>query len=150
MIVLDQSSLPLSQGQSLSERAELALRISAMLGTFWGPDDTADEIRAIELETWLDTLGDMTCDQFRDAWITYQRTGPRTAKGRLYKPDAGAIWRLVNTTPANTRNDAAAMWAAAIKSGAYVSEMAMTARMIDEMLGRKLVTNEDLRARGIR
>lgn len=140
-----------SAQQSQSERAELALRITAMLGTFWGADDTADEIRAIELETWLDTLGEMTCDEFRAAWIEYQRSGPRTAKGRLYKPDAGAIWRLVSAPSAGAAPiDPAAMWARAIKSGGYVSEMAMTESMIQKMLTRGLVTREELRARGIR
>lgn len=139
-----------SQSQS-SERAELALRISAMLGTFWGSDDTADEIRAIELESWLDTLGAMTCDQFRDAWITYQRTGPRTAKGRLYKPDAGAIWKLVNEAPEGpVKSDRAEFWATQIIKGGFVSQMAMTESMIQEMLARRLVTPEQLRARGIR
>lgn len=122
-----------------------------MLGTFWGSDDTADEIRAIELETWLDTLGAMTCDQFRAAWIAYQRTGPRTAKGRLYKPDAGAIWKLAHEKAVQPISaDAPAFWADQIKQGRFVSQMAMTESMIQQMLARDLVTREQLRERGIR
>lgn len=66
-----------------------------MLGQFWQSEDTADEVRVIEMETWLDTIGHCSCDDFRSAWIAYQRSGPRTKAGRLYKPDAGAIYRLI-------------------------------------------------------
>lgn len=67
-----------------------------MLGQFWQSEDTADEVRVIEMETWLDTLGGVSPDEFRHAVVDYNRTGPRTGSGRLVKPDPGAIWRLIS------------------------------------------------------
>lgn len=66
-----------------------------MLGQFWQAEDTADEVRVIEMETWLDTIGHCSIDDFRSAWVAYQRSGPRTKQGKLYKPDAGAIYKLI-------------------------------------------------------
>ena len=33
--------------------------------------------------------------KIRKAWATYQRTGPRTQSGKLYKPDAGALYQII-------------------------------------------------------
>ena len=80
----------------MNDRMELAVRIQAMLLQFWVAEDTEDAIRVIELETWLDTLGGISPDEFRHAVVDYNRTGPRTGSGRLVKPDPGAIWRLIS------------------------------------------------------
>lgn len=80
---------------SEAEEAELALRINAALMQFWTADDTADELRAIEIETWLDALEGCTVDEWKAAWRDYQRTGPRSQRGTLLRPDAGAIWKRI-------------------------------------------------------
>ncbi len=54
-------------------------------------------MRALELEGWVDVLEGCTATEIRAAWASYQRSGPRTATGRLAKPDAGALWQLVMT-----------------------------------------------------
>ncbi len=43
----------------------------------------------------MDVLECCSHTEIRKAWSKYQRTGPRTATGKLYKPDAGAIWQIV-------------------------------------------------------
>lgn len=88
---------------SRADEAELALRINAALMQFWTADDTADELRAIEIETWLDALDGCTVEEWKAAWRDYQRTGPRSQRGVLLRPDAGAIWRLI----VKARSDAA-------------------------------------------
>ena len=46
-------------------------------------------------------LGEMfAASEIQKAWMDYQLNGPRTKSGRLYKPDAGALHRLiVNARP---------------------------------------------------
>jgi len=83
-----------SSQQSKARRIELAVRIEAILGHFWR-DDTPDAVRVIELEGWLDVLGTCTVKELRTAWARYQRDGPRSDRGSLHRPDAGALWRLV-------------------------------------------------------
>lgn len=43
----------------------------------------------------MDVLESCSHSEIRRAWATYQRNGPRTQSGKLYKPDAGAIWKIV-------------------------------------------------------
>lgn len=49
----------------------------------------------MEIEGWQDVLENCSHSEFRKAWVDYQKTGPRSTAGKLYKPDAGAIYRLV-------------------------------------------------------
>ena len=82
------------------DQAELAIRVSAMLIQFW-TEDSPDEIRAIEIEGWIDALGSVTSHEFRAAWASYQQGGPRSAAGRLARPDAGAIYHFINKSRAD-------------------------------------------------
>lgn len=66
------------------------------MAQFWIDEDTPDEVRAMELESWVDVLGDATPDELRQAWAEYQRSGPRSEAGRLARPDAGALYRTIN------------------------------------------------------
>lgn len=84
------SSTPLE-----AQRFEIAIRAEVILPQFWRDDDAHDGMRAIELEGWVDVLGGCSAAEIRAAWASYQRSGPRTASGRLAKPDAGALWRIV-------------------------------------------------------
>lgn len=43
----------------------------------------------------MDVLENCSHSEIRDAWATYQKTGPRTASGRLVKPDAGALYQTI-------------------------------------------------------
>lgn len=62
---------------------------------FWRDDATPDALRALEVEGWMDVLENCSHSEIRMAWATYQRVGPRTDRGRLCKPDAGALHRIV-------------------------------------------------------
>lgn len=53
-------------------------------------------VRALELEGWLDVLESLSDAEIRMAWAEYQKTGPRSAAGKLLKPDAGALFRIAN------------------------------------------------------
>ena len=43
----------------------------------------------------MDVLETCSHSEIRAAWAEYQRSGPRNQLGRLLKPDAGALWRIV-------------------------------------------------------
>lgn len=43
----------------------------------------------------MDVLENCSHSEIRTAWANYQKTGPRTNTGRLVKPDAGALYRLI-------------------------------------------------------
>lgn len=75
----------------LDHRARLALRVMAILGEFWTDDSTPDAVRAIQIEGWLDVVQELSEAELRQAWANYQRTGPRTERHKLQKPDAGAL-----------------------------------------------------------
>ncbi|WP_104019099.1 hypothetical protein [Roseovarius nitratireducens] len=76
-------------------RSKIAVRAEAILDQFWRDDDTSDAQRALELEGWADVLETCSHSEIRKAWAEYQKTGPRTRAGRLYKPDAGALYRII-------------------------------------------------------
>lgn len=87
----------MSPQQQQDHRAKIGLRARVILSTFWREDDT-DAEQALELEGWMDVLENCSHSEIRKAWAKYQRTGPRTATGKLYKPDAGAIYKMVMDT----------------------------------------------------
>lgn len=78
-----------------AQRLEIAIRAEVILSQFWRDDDTHDGMRTIELEGLVDVLEGCSAAEIRAAWVSYQRSGPRTASGRLVKPDAGALWKIV-------------------------------------------------------
>jgi hypothetical protein len=86
---------PISSSLLEAQRIEIAIRAEVILSQFWRDDGSHDGMRAIELEGWVDVLEGCTAAEIRAAWTSYQRSGPRTASGRLAKPDAGALWRIV-------------------------------------------------------
>lgn len=63
----------------------------AILSEFWQDDATPDAVRAIQIEGWLDVVQELAESELRQAWANYQRTGHRSDRGRLNKPDAGAL-----------------------------------------------------------
>lgn len=67
----------------------------AILTQFWRHDDTPPAVQAIEIEGWLDVLEPYDDAEIRAAWAEYQRSGPRSARGALYKPDAGALYAII-------------------------------------------------------
>lgn len=75
--------------------------VQAILGAFWVDEDTPDEVRAMELQGWLKVLDAYTADDVSDAWAEYQRSGPRSEAGRLARPDAGALYRIIVKARAN-------------------------------------------------
>lgn len=89
------ASAAFSWQPSKAQRAEVAIRARAILAQFWRADDTPDAVQAIELEGWCDVLDGCTPDEVRRAWENYQKTGPRSQRGTLIRPDAGAIHRIV-------------------------------------------------------
>jgi hypothetical protein len=85
----------LSPQQQQAHRTKIGVRAEAILSQFWREDKTPDAIRALEIEGWMDVLENCSHSDIRDAWRDYQKRGPRTQSGRLYKPDAGALFRII-------------------------------------------------------
>jgi hypothetical protein len=86
----------LSPQQQEAHREKIGVRAQAILGQFWRDDATPDAVQALELEGWMDVLENCSHSEIRKAWATYQKTGPRTQSGKLYKPDAGALYRIIH------------------------------------------------------
>lgn len=84
----------LSTQHQKEHRAKIGVRVESILATFWR-DDTADVVRACEIQGWIDALETCSHGEVRAAWADYQRSGPRSGNGRLLKPDAGALWRII-------------------------------------------------------
>jgi hypothetical protein len=85
----------LTPEEKRDHRVKIGLRAEAILGQFWRDDETPDLVRTLEIEGWIDVLENCSHSEIRTAWATYQKTGPRTERGRLYKPDAGALYRII-------------------------------------------------------
>lgn len=85
----------LSPSEQIDHRVKIGLRAEAILSQFWRDDDTDDALRALEIEGWVDVLENCSHSEIRMAWASYQKIGPRTQRGRLYKPDAGALYRII-------------------------------------------------------
>lgn len=85
----------MSKQQQEEHRAKIGVRVQAILGQFWRDDSTSDAVQALELEGWMDVLESCSHSEIRNAWASYQRSGPRTQTGKLYKPDAGALYKII-------------------------------------------------------
>jgi hypothetical protein len=86
----------LSPQQQQAHRAKIGVRAEAILGQFWQDSDTPDAVKAVELEGWMDVLENCTHSEIRAAWRDYQcDDSNRSARGRLVKPDAGALRKII-------------------------------------------------------
>lgn len=86
----------LSPEEQKSHRAKIGVRARAILGQFWQDFDTHDAEKAIEVEGWMDVLENCSHSEIRFAWRDYQLDpNNRTARGRLAKPDAGALRAII-------------------------------------------------------
>ena len=85
----------LSTQHQKDHRAKIGVRVESILLNFWREDSVADIVRVCEIQGWVDVLETCSHSEVRAAWAEYQRSGPRNALGRLLKPDAGALWRIV-------------------------------------------------------
>ena len=86
----------LSLPQQKEHRAKIGVRVQAILGQFWQDAETADAVKAIEIEGWVDVLESCSHSEIRAAWRDYQTDSRnRTARGRLAKPDPGAIRAII-------------------------------------------------------
>lgn len=86
----------LSPQQQESHRAKIGIRARAILGQFWQDTDTHDAEKVIEVEGWMDVLENCSHSEIRFAWRDYQTDqNNRTARGRLAKPDAGALLAII-------------------------------------------------------
>ena len=94
-ITMQQGFAALSAEQQRTHREKIGLRAEAILRQFWYDDGTPEAVRALEIEGWMDVLQNCSHSEIRRAWTEYQKSGPRTARGRLYKPDAGALYRAI-------------------------------------------------------
>ena len=82
--------------QQQAHRAKIGVRARAILGQFWQDLDTHDAEKAIEVEGWMDVLENCSHSEIRYAWRDYQiDPNNRTARGRLAKPDAGALRAII-------------------------------------------------------
>ncbi len=86
----------LSPQQQKAHRAKIGVRAQAILGQFWQDAGTHDAVKAIEIEGWADVLENCSHSEIRDAWRDYQcDPANRTVRGRLAKPDAGALRSII-------------------------------------------------------
>jgi hypothetical protein len=85
----------LSPHQRKEHRQKIGVRASAILGQFWQDADTPEAVQVLEIEGWPDVLQNCSHSEIRVAWAEYQKSGPRTQAGKLYKPDAGALYHIV-------------------------------------------------------
>ena len=85
----------LSTQHQKDHRAKIGVRVESILLNFWREDGVADIVRVCKIQGWVDVLETCSHSEVRAAWAEYQRSGPRNALGRLLKPDAGALWRIV-------------------------------------------------------
>jgi hypothetical protein len=83
----------LTDAQKAAHRGKIAIRVRSILGQFWR-DDVPDAVEAMEREAWVATLETLSHDELLAAWVLYQRQGPRSERGILIKPDAGALYRI--------------------------------------------------------
>ena len=85
----------LSPQQQQAHREKIGVRVQAILSQFW-QDDMPDAVKAIEVEGWMDVLQNCSHSEIREAWADYQRDSDnRSTRGRLAKPDAGALYRII-------------------------------------------------------
>lgn len=84
----------LSPQQQKEHRARVGVRAQSILSQFWQSDEPA-AVRAVTLEGWMDVLESASEGEIREAWADYQRNGPRSASGRLLRPDPGALWKRI-------------------------------------------------------
>lgn len=85
----------LSPQQQKDHRAKIGVRASSILRQFWREDGLTQAEEALEVEGWMDVLENCSHSEIRAAWAAYQKTGPRTQAGKLYKPDAGALYQII-------------------------------------------------------
>ena len=92
-----------SPQQQQDHRVLIGVTIKAILRQFWQDVNSADAVEAVELSLWLDILQECSNPELFKAWATYSKdTKNRNANtGRLHKPDAGALYTLVQ----KARND---------------------------------------------
>lgn len=86
----------LSAQQQQEHRAKIGVRARAILGQFWQEADVHDAEKVIEVEGWMDVLENCSHSEIRFAWRDYQiDPNSRSARGRLVKPDAGALRHII-------------------------------------------------------
>lgn len=85
----------MSQERQEVHRTKIGVRAKSILGQFWVEVDRDEALETLEIEGWQDVLENCSHSEIRMAWATYQKTGPRTESGKLCKPDAGALYRIV-------------------------------------------------------
>lgn len=88
------SDSPLLMTEAKQQKARLMVWVSAILSEFW-TEDAPDDMRAIQMRSWAAVLVEVTADELLAAWTRYQKEGPRSASGRLARPDAGALFQSV-------------------------------------------------------
>lgn len=86
----------MSAQQQQEHRAKIGVRARAILGQFWQDADVHDAEKVIEVEGWMDVLENCSHSEIRFAWRDYQLDqNNRSARGRLVKPDAGALRYII-------------------------------------------------------
>lgn len=69
--------------------------MKAILAVFWVEANQDQQVEVMELESWMSVLEECSISEIEAAWNLYQQAGPRTEKGKLCRPDAGYLWRII-------------------------------------------------------
>lgn len=75
----------------------IGFKVKAILGAFWVDANQADQVEVMELEIWMNALEECSISEINAAWNLYLQAGPRTDRGKLCKPDAGYLWRIITS-----------------------------------------------------
>jgi len=77
-----------------SSEQDLATMVAAILSNFWTDQDP--KVHATNIASWCRTLSGMTAQEVNRAWGEYQKQGPRDQAGRLARPVAEDLRKLVD------------------------------------------------------
>jgi hypothetical protein len=95
-LIINSGFAALSEQQQGDHRLKVGIRVRAILSGFWVDYDSTDAQQAMEVEGWVDVLEQCSHSEIRYAWRDYQTDRRnRTERGRLAKPDAGALFRII-------------------------------------------------------
>lgn len=95
-IVVKSGFHSLTEAEKETHREKIGIRARSILTQFWQSSDTEDVERVMEVEGWMDVLEECSHSEIRFAWRDYQLDKKnRSARGRLVKPDAGALMLII-------------------------------------------------------
>lgn len=123
-------------------RSAIGVRVEIMLQSYW-KREPSKLVKAGILLQWMKALERFSLAEIDKVCTEWVLEKPSV------KPNEGHILDAIAKAKVSDM-DTVQFWAESIKEGRYIHPNSMTAGLIREMLHRKLVTEADLKARGVR